>query len=452
MILATVWVVSAVSSSNGRRAAPWFFPLVFSLAALIHFRTFTAGTIHPDNLFMCHAMLTSLLCWRALASRSRAFALAALLAAAPGIWAKQTALMGFWGVTAALIASKNWTLRQLGPVIAIGAAAWLFCVGALWLPSLNRFYTLELLLNHPVAPEKFAPLIAQLYGANAFRMLLVFLFPLGLMRMKASESGLGSPFVLTWISLGFFEVLPAFAAYFKELGAQNNLGILDLWMFVGAAPLLNISPAVERPSEGFRHVQLGHRKWRLGPLRSPPLELFYASLLVLCLFPAQFLPESWLGNFLPKRSNVPLEEAHFQYGERFEEMIWRDLRRGNRVLIGHGTSVLIHNGILEIPLDRMNSALELKSGSKSELMKTLDRLRDGRYDRIYLPQLLFLNISWYGDAVQKEIEENWEINAGIPSVQTIHRESPPYGKGRYPVANWLMGEIAVYEHARGKRM
>jgi hypothetical protein len=72
------------------------------------------------------------------------------------------------------------------------------------------------------------------------------------------------------------------------------------------------------------------------------------------------------------------------------DAIGNDVRAGRRVLLAHGTTPLIWNGVRDVPLDRGNTVLEYMFGGRLDLtQKMLDRLQTRYYDRIYV------NSRWY---------------------------------------------------------
>src|SRR5439155_18330430 len=105
---------------------------------------------------------------------------------------------------------------------------------------------------------------------------------------------------------------------------------------------------------------------------------------------------------------LPPTAAMYDYGEQLDRAIRDDVSAGRSVLLAHGTMPLIHAGTTAVPLDRANSALEMITAGRMDVLKPMiGRFQDRAYDRIYL------NSPWY-DGIVLMIAQQYREVATIP--------------------------------------
>jgi hypothetical protein len=204
--------------------------------------------------------------------------------------------------------------------------------------------------------------------------------------------------LLVWAAIGFFEVLPALIGYLRTYGANNNLFVIDVWLMLLVWPLLS---------------QARGRRWIAAGL---------GVALAASLFPVELLPETWSHKLTPLfRESQPMNsEAFERYAARYIELVKQDLDAGKRVLVGHGTTVLIRAGKRDVPIDRMNSLLELVGSGLSQRAHTLDRIKARQYDRIYVPDWPpYYCANWYGPEVEQAIRANYHRVGQIPPANEL---------------------------------
>lgn len=90
ILAAAVAAVSiTVMSRSEKPDCPWrsWLLLTFLVAVLLIFSNFTSGVLHPENLFIFHAVATMFITFMALNRRSFRLALTAIVFASLGVWA-----------------------------------------------------------------------------------------------------------------------------------------------------------------------------------------------------------------------------------------------------------------------------------------------------------------------------------------------------------------------------
>lgn len=258
-------------------------------------------------------------------------------------------------------------------------------------------------------------------------------------------------FLIPWLLLGVFEVGPSLAGYFKVNGTYNNLGIIDLWLFVLVWPFLGRTGLAPSRLEAAGLSDSGHSA-QPEPAEPIPrganrlseggLAFFSSVFLLVSLFPVQVIPVRFFRFQLVKFPPVQfmIEEGHYQYCETYEKLVADDYREGKRILVPHGTMVLIRAGDREVPLDRINSVLELRSGGMAHLAGTAGRIRNRYYDRIYMPDFdLLISSSWYGDEIVAELEANYQ------EVERIGDVNSSFARKGVDVGLGLMTPISILE-------
>ena len=362
----------------------------FLIFVLLLFRNFTADVVHPDNLHAFHFAAVFLLALQALQNRSLKWALLAVVVAGLGVWAKQVAALSVIGVLAAFWSARCWTRPQLVLIGVVGFSVLCASLGAILIPELERYYLLDLLSQHPLQLQKvvrfFEDLVLQ---PHRWLLLLGALYMLReLLRQPAAR-----PYLILWLALGIFEVLPAGLGYIKEMGLWNNLIVVDLWLLVVVFPLLvsGLSVPVSNGAKWYR---------KYAPTG-------FALLMVLSLVPVKTIPGP----------------EYWRYAGETQDLVSAALANDERVLVAHGTMFQIKAGDKSVPLDRANSFLELRTGDQVARAGTEDRLRRHYYDRI------FYNSIWYGNDMNAVVDETYR------TIEVVRRVPETYSRR----AGWYFG-------------
>lgn len=327
----------------------------FLLFALIIFKNFTADVTHPDNLHVLHFGLTFCLAGFALLRHSFGFALLAVAIAGLGVWSKQVAFGAIFGVLAAFFVAGQWNRRQQMVLLSVGAGVTIFSVAALLVPDLSRLYLLELLSQHSIKFSKIPKLLTD-WVIAPHHLILTIGAVWCLKRFWVTEIAL-RPYLVLWLALGVTEVLPSLSAYFKVLGEWNNLTIIDVWLALCLAPAF----------------PLILKKTANGKDRSRRKAHVFGAVLILSLFPLK---------------KIPGEEI-WKYCRDIQTSVSADIESGNRIYVGHGAMFLINAGDTSVPMDRLNSLLELRLGKDRRGEAAFNkRIKQKYYDSAYI------NIEW----------------------------------------------------------
>ena len=114
-----------------------------------------------------------------------------------------------------------------------------------------------------------------------------------------------------------------------------------------------------------------------------------------------------------------------------QKQVDADVKAGRKVLIGHGMMYLLRAGSREVPLDRVNSILELKAAGYANLTQFPERIRQRYYDRLYLTVE-----TWYPPEFVALIEKHYQVQTVVKRSEcSDHIES-----GRYVP---LIGECRI---------
>jgi hypothetical protein len=360
-LLAATTAASAAARLTLGRDKPGQTAL-FLVFALLVFKSFTADTAHPDNLHLLHFGLCLQLGLQALETGRMRWALAALVLGGAGVLVKQSAAGAAMGLALAFALSRKWRGREIALFFAVAAASTGASLALLWLPPHARFWTIEVLSQHPFEP-RFSSSFEDVYFLP-FRLIV---WGLGLWGMAAFWRAGSRERASFWLlaALGASQALPALLAYAKVMGAWNNLTVIDLWMLLFAAPeLVRALGAPTRfaervPGEGRAHLFVGAVLW---------------------------------ASLLPTRA------------------VSDDLAEGRRVLVAHGASFHIRAGYRGVLLDRGNSVLELAYGGAADRAATRTRMEAALYDRIYLNSL------WYDASIASAWRRRYRIIERLPAV------------------------------------
>jgi hypothetical protein len=379
------------------RAGQGFAWLGGGVAILVVFRNFTADITHPDNLVMLHTAGLFLLTVGAVEKRSFGLALAAMVFAGLGVFAKQILMSSFLGPAFVFVRHLKCDWRRCGLLMIVGSLASLAALAILWREPFARFYTWEVLSRQGLH-------LTQLYwivqdSLHADRALL---WTLGMASsaLLGSAGPAGKRYLEIWFVLGVCSVWPNAVSYLKQMGTWNNLIIFQLWLLLVVWPALgwwlSHAQAGERGSNLRDSVAnrmdaapgAVARDWRLDVLLAVLVTLF-----VLLLLPTR----------------LPPNRSMYAACESVQKRVDADIEAGRKVLVAHGMMFQIRAGSHQIPLDRANSNLELMVAGLEDRARTATRIREGFYDRIYLTVP-----DWYGPAVLSEIETNYVLTEVIP--------------------------------------
>ena len=364
------------------------FWLNWGILTLVLFKNFTADVPHPDNLHTLHAVLTFLLCFKALETRRAGLALLTMAVAGVGVLTKQTEALAFVGPAAALAIYNVWGRRWF-LFAGVGVLSFGLSLGLLWHPPFARFYTFELLSHQGLLPSKLGDFITSLCWLDRGALLGLAFLAIALFWRRGAAA---RRFLICWFLIGFFCIAPNMLAYLKTFGASNNLGILEVWFALLAWPM-----AVQ-VMESFPRILQEHRASAEATpgSRRDLVALVLTSALLLFLVPIKGPPSRDL----------------YRYCRAVDTAVHQDIRAGRKVLVSHGTEFLIRAGDLNPPLDRVNSFLELMAGRADESTGTRSRIASGYYDRIYL-----FKEDWYEPDVVDLIHKNYNVDFVIPGVQ-----------------------------------
>jgi hypothetical protein len=373
--------------------------LAASLLVLLIFHNFTSLSPHPDNSFTLHAVLTLWLCLRAIGSRRSGDALIAVGVASLGMWTKQTSLLAPVGATLAILAGARWDRRTSLAIAAAATAATLLSAAALFGPDHAFFQLVAVPASHPFDPGKLVTLFVNDLLLTPHRLVIWTLSTAAVIQLARSRHPAVLGFLRAWFLVGVFGVAPCLAGYLKQMGFGNNLYVADVWLLL---PVLVVLGQPPRANPGGSLVT-SRRVWMSG-----------VAALLLALFPLKALsPEArFAGWASPVQGHISPRE----YGELLQDSVRRDIDAGRRVLVAHGTMVLLRSGQREIPLDRSNSVLELVVAGKADLAHTRQRLEGRFYDRVYVPRDSWIGPPWYGEAVQRALAANYHRVGRIPEA------------------------------------
>lgn len=311
--------------------------------ALVLFRSITADVPHPDNLSIFVAVTTLTLCHRATERGHTATAVAAFVLAGAAALTKQTAGGMLFGAVVAVMASRRWPIRRTLWLALPGFAMFVLSVSLLLGPDNARFFTWTVPAAHDLSLERLGggllPIIFRPYRVLLFATAPAWIL---LLRREPLSRGL----LTSWTAVGVCGVLPSALSLFKEMGADNNLAIIDVWLALlpwsalavahGRAQKLTLAGIVALLSATV-------------PLKQP--------------FPASAL----------------------SYCDRMVSSVGADLRDGRQVLLGHGTTPLIRAGTTAVPRDREYTVLEITAARRNDVLVQMQaRWRSRVYDRIYV--------------------------------------------------------------------
>ena len=108
--------------------------------------------------------------------------------------------------------------------------------------------------------------------------------------------------------------------------------------------------------------------------------------------------------------------------EEIQKQVDADIKARRKVLIGHGMMYLLRAGSREVPLDRVNSILELKAAGYANLTQFPERIRQHYYDRLYLTVE-----NWYPPEFVALIEKHYQLQTIVKQPEcSDHIETGRY--------------------------
>jgi hypothetical protein len=378
-----------------------FFFATWGLIWLVLSKNFLADIDHPDNLHAFHATLIFWLCLMAVETRRFGVALLTVLLAGVGVFTKQTEALSFAGPLLAFAIYNPWGWRRWLLLAAIGAATVGVSVYLLWLPTYARFWTFDLLRHQRIWPSKSYSMATD--GIVMDRALLLFLAIIAIPCLWNARSA-SRRYLVVWVCVGIFSVLPNVMAYLKTMGMWNNLIIFEIWMILTVWPFFGRLADFLAAARPAPHDDASP-PW--DPRLVPATVCALTVLFILLLVPMK----------------VPPRPGDYAFARRLEDAVRADVQAGRRVLVSHSTEVLLHSGVTDVPRDRANSVLEMVAGNLDSESDMEARINAHYYDRIYL-----LLDFWYGTNLLNAIHRNYDTNYVIPRSPYKFRIIYGYGE------------------------
>lgn len=343
---------------------------------------FLSDTPHPDNIHALLALTVFWLCFTAVETGRFGWALMTMGVAGLGVFTKQTGAVCFLGPALVFALLNPWGWRRWCVLVMLGVAVLGISLYLLWLPEYGRFFTLDLLSHQPIHTYKLLDIIHWLFASRRGMLAcLAAMAVLGLWHVNGSCRR----YLICWCSVGFFAVTPNTLAYIKAMGATNNLCLFEIWMFLLAWPFLVALPGLSLAGGGGAIREGLPPAWKQRAIKT--VLLLCMGGYILALMPLKPVPS----------------DAEYKHCLHIEANLHRDLQAGRKVLVPEGASYLIHCGITQPPLDRSNSALEIRYGNRLELLSEMKaRIAAHYYDRIYL-----MWGEWYGTNMLGEIDRSY---------------------------------------------
>jgi hypothetical protein len=368
----------AITKITGDQVSRGFILLGMGLALLVIFKNFNADIVHPDNLVMLHTMGLLWLTLRAVQEKSFGWAVATMLFAGVGVFAKQTLCVAFLGPALVFLRFRPWAWGKTLTVGFLGALFSGVALAILWAPEFAKFYTWEVLTAQKIHLTRFYWMGIDFLHADR-ALLLVLAVAAAIVLLRAGPEGRN--YVQIWLALGIFSVAPGALAFVKHFGTWNNLIIHQLWLFVLVWPALGV--------------------WRARKCSAAETEAAapfnYLFGVVLALFVVVLLPVRY-----------PMDQKIHAACEAIQNRVTADIAAGKRVMVAHGTMYQLRAGSQEIPLDRANSIIDLMAAGFSGRVKTAERIRAQYYDRLYLAVE-----DWYDEEMRAAIHEFYQVDAVI---------------------------------------
>ncbi len=381
VLLATSLPSKLAPDAGARFAAGAVFFLILA-------RNPTFDAVHPDNLHVFFVCACLFLTRKAIDRASIALACAAVAVGCVATLAKQTGFLLAFAAAGSFLFLLRKPLVVRAALIACACAGVALAVLLLWREDYARFYTLDVLARHSVEWAR----LPELYYC------LVTVFPWGWLLAAGVLGAVAAAATRdrTALVYGCFFVLactPPLLAFLKPLGAFNNLVLVKIWSALFGLYLLRGLWAARR--EGVA-----------------------ALIMLLCALAAMRL------KYAP-------DDDMYRYRAELSAAVGAAVSQNRHVLLAHGATPLIDNGLRKPPLDRANSYLELANARLENLTGTVARLDAKFYD------VLLINSPWYGEKVEAAIARNYRL------VSTIR--GAPVPKGMEYGYLGLFQPVKIYE-------
>ncbi|MCE9604110.1 MAG: glycosyltransferase family 39 protein [Planctomycetia bacterium] len=355
-IIGRILKTPAISSATRR----WMLPAIGAASFLMLHRCLTSDQPHPDNLHILHAIVLLPLCLKSAAGDRIGPWIAAALWASLGILTKQTAAFAPLAVVAMLLTSNLLDRRRRRLLLALTLVVGAIVVGWLFSDPARDFHLRTALGAHSLDFSRLGLFFTDSTPIRFFpRVLLLLIAMLGVRKFFREPTT--RSFAFAWGAIGFFEVLPAIAGFIKLGGNFNNLGIIDFWLFLIAAPyLLRFATADSEPNE----LPFAERRRRLVSI---------GATIVCCWF---------VGALWPNKL-VPNEHA-YRLCRDVEQRVRDDVAAGRRIWLTAGLAFRLRAGDDSPPRDLGIALWTLENGPSAALESGIRRrLADGYYDRVY---------------------------------------------------------------------
>lgn len=370
-------IVKMIAPENRFPRIAW---LGGGVALLVIFKNFTADVPHPDNLVMLHTAGVFLLTFWAWREKNFGVAMAVMVLAGCGVFAKQILLLAFLGPVLVFARFNPWGWRKWFVLVLVGGLSTAAALWSITRSSDARFYLLELLPQQGVHVTRLYGMVMDLTtGDRAFLLMLGFM-AVGLLW---HAGGKGRDYLQFWLAIGLFSVFPNLLSYVKTMGTWNNLIIIQLWLLFAVWPALALWLLPPARSRANNSEDTGLFNWTFA--------------MALVVFVGLLLP--------PKK---PAHPAMVAACTEIQQQVDADVKAGRRILVGHGMMYLLRAGAKDVPLDRVNSILELKAGQLASRSHFPERLRQHYYDRLYLTLE-----DWYPPEFVSEINRHYEVQSVV---------------------------------------
>lgn len=356
--LTAAWLMrrTLLAAGIARETANRVTPLMGAAAFLLLHKCLTSDQPHPDNVHILHAVLLLLFCVQAATNRRTNDWIAAAMWASLGILTKQTAVLAPVAVVALLFADRGLTTRLRWSLIALVVAAGVAVAGGLLIDPYRDFHLRKALAAHAIDWSRLRLLVTDPTPLHFFpRVVPAVVGGWGYLTLRR-EARLRN-YLRAWSVVGFFEVLPAVSGFVKHGGYFNNLGIVDIWLFLLVAPALLIAA-----------------------LRGRAATMIGAT--VVCCW---FVAALWPIKFTPN-------QHCYRLGNDLEKRVRDDVAAGRRMWLTAGLAARFRAGDFTVPRDLGINLWTLEAsafaGDSAEASTALEegirrRLAGGEYDRIY---------------------------------------------------------------------
>ena len=384
-------VVLGVEPSNLRKCG-WLMGFLFTL---IIFKSATSDVCHPDNFQMFHVAAGLCLGAVTIATGEFRWALTTIIFLATGVLIRQSAALGFVGVLIVFMVEFRRVWNPAKTIILCGAGIAVFAL-SLWLLIgrsddaaffLFKANALDWAATSVIKWVKLKAILTDMLSEQPHRIMLWVAAVFSAWWLLVHENRLIRRLIRFWLVFGLAEGVPALASFGKVFAWWNNLTVIDLWAAAIAMPAI-LSIAVSAKSE--------------RPFVGGAVFAFFA-ILFLTMSPAKYPPSDREQAFMAE----------------WEGLVREDFRKGKRVLVSHGTSILIRAGEKDVPIDRGNTMNELNVAGLARQAGTRRRIEGLFYSRIYLsaPQFFGHSILETIDSFYMEVGRvyapRWEARSRI---------------------------------------